>query len=161
MSEELIRFACACGKHLKAPASAVGRTFKCPACGKTVVCPAPAETAPVAEAEHPQQPAEVRLSPETEATLRKQAEMVSLWDRLTIDTPQTYWLWIAAGGGFGCLVPLGILLSVTVIGACLGVPMAAIGGGAGGFGIMLLIWRYVRKQNLEKSRQAAEKPVTK
>src|SRR5262245_11096642 len=34
---------CACGKKLKAPASAVGKKAKCPACGNVLTIEAPAE----------------------------------------------------------------------------------------------------------------------
>ena len=39
-----ISFECpTCGKHLKAPDAAAGKSSKCPGCGGKVTCPAPVE----------------------------------------------------------------------------------------------------------------------
>ena len=41
-----ISFECpTCGKHLKAPDAAAGKSSKCPGCGGKVTCPAPAKAA--------------------------------------------------------------------------------------------------------------------
>jgi predicted RNA-binding Zn-ribbon protein involved in translation (DUF1610 family) len=45
-----ITFQCPqCGKKLKAPDSAVGKSSKCPGCGRTVICPEPVYDAEVVE----------------------------------------------------------------------------------------------------------------
>src|SRR5262245_37012093 len=47
---DTISVQCACGKKLKAPASAVGRKAKCPACGNVVTtAPPPPPPAPMPE----------------------------------------------------------------------------------------------------------------
>jgi hypothetical protein len=115
-----------------------------------VVCPAPAAETVGAVPQVPTAAATPDPAAQQAAAaqvIQQQVKMFAFWDRLTTDTPETYWLWIGLGGGLGCLVPLGFLLCITLIGACLGIPMLAIGSGAGGFAGVLLIYRYVRKKS--------------
>jgi len=51
VSNDKVRFRCACGKKLSAPRSAVGQNGACPACGAKVVVPPPAAAAPAAAVE--------------------------------------------------------------------------------------------------------------